>query len=74
MAVGVAEAWCVVILSWASLRSFLRILIWSGIAGTKSSTLESSCSSRIFSILRAVATMSSSVAPQFLHFCGQRSL
>ena len=46
-----------VIWSWAS----LRILIWSCIAETKRSILESTCSSRIFSILRAAATTSSSV-------------
>ena len=61
VAIGVAEAWCVVTWSWASLRSFLRILILSCIAETKRFILESACSSRIFSILRAAAATSSSV-------------
>ena len=60
-AVGVAEAWCVEIWSWASLRSFLRSLIWSCIVEIKRSILESVCSSVTFSILLAAATTSSSV-------------
>ena len=61
VAVWVAEAWFVVIWSWASLRSFLRSLIWSCIAEIKRSIFESVCSSMTFSILRAAATTSSSV-------------
>ena len=52
-AVGVAESWFVVIWLWASLRFFIRSLIWSCIAEIKRSILESVCSSRTFSILRA---------------------
>ena len=72
VAVGVPEAWCVEILSWASLRSFLRSLIWSCITEIKRSILESICSSKTFSILLAAATTSSSVRhPNFCTFAAK---
>ena len=61
-AAGLRAAIC----SLASLRSFLRIWIWSCIVLTKRSILVSVCSSRIFSILLVAATTSSMVrCPNF---------
>ena len=63
---GVAAALWAAICSLASLRSFLRIRIWSCIVLTKHSILVSFCSSRIFFILLAAATTSSMVrCPNF---------
>ena len=56
-----AEALWVVICSFASLRSFFRIRIWSCMEFTRRSILESVCSSKIFSIHRAAAMTSSIV-------------
>ena len=59
-AVAAAALW-VAICSFASLRSFFRIWVWSCMELTRRSILESGCSSKIFSIHQAAATTSSIV-------------
>ena len=65
---GVAAVLWAAVCSWASLRSFLRIRIWSCIVLTRRTILVSVCSSRMFSILLAAATTSS------MHFRGESSV